>query len=409
MKDREISVILHDINGYRRDFISLRALYDFSKNEYKVWNEYVEELTKNKNISEPTLDTFYRFTSLITTIDGWQASIDDWDEGQLKQKLVTLRQDTIRHINTNWLWSGHACVLPFVQCLENYNAPTATAFLNYVVKEQVSISHNDVNSFNGAMLGYEFVNQESDITKRRNGEKLSLGHLRNSFANTKDELFTEVEELKADFSQWDLSNKKSFERLYKVNKYLGERHIKQQDKQFNDTLRAWSSTVDELEKTYEEKLRLDKPAVYWNKAARKYGIQGGLWGLAVVVLVVVGLVYFKEFFVTWLQGREIGVELDTIQGVILFGSIAAVYAFLMRVLSRLTFSSFHLMRDAEEREQLTYLYLSLSHETEVDKASREIILQALFSRTETGLLAQEHGPTMPGTGEALKAFAKGGR
>ena len=112
---------------------------------------------------------------------------------------------------------------------------------------------------------------------------------------------------------------------------------------------------------------------------------------------------------TWLQGQDIGVQLNTIQGVILFGSIAAVYAFLMRVLSRLTFSSFHLMRDAEEREQLTYLYLSLSHETEVDATSREIILQALFSRTETGLLAKEHGPTMPSIGEALKTLTKGNR
>ena len=68
----------------------------------------------------------------------------------------------------------------------------------------------------------------------------------------------------------------------------------------------------------------------------------------------------------------------------------------------MAFSSFHLMRDSEEREQLTYLYLSLSEETSVEEGSRNIILQALFSRTETGLLAQEHGPSMPGVGDAIK-------
>jgi len=409
MKDREISVALQDIAGYRKEFTSLRALYDFVKDEHSIWSNYAEEVKAKKKITDQTLDAYHYLTLSINAIDGWQESIDSWDVNQLNRQVDVLYQSSIRHLLSFWLWSGNACVQPFIRCLENHNTQTATAFLNYVVKGQVSTSHNDVNSFNGAMLGYEFVNQESDITKRRNGEKVSLGHLRNSFANAKDELFTEVDELKAGFSQWDSSNKEDFEQLYKVNKYLGERRIKHQDKQFNDTLRVWSATVDELEKTYEEKLRLDKPAEYWNKAARKYGMQGGLWSLAIVALVVVGLVYFKDFFVTWLQGREIGVELNTIQGVILFGSIAAVYAFLMRVLSRLTFSSFHLMRDAEEREQLTYLYLSLSHETGVDKTSREIILQALFSRTETGLLAQEHGPTMPGIGEALKAFTKGGR
>ena len=44
----------------------------------------------------------------------------------------------------------------------------------------------------------------------------------------------------------------------------------------------------------------------------------------------------------------------------------------------------------------------------MDKESRDIVLQALFSRSETGLLAQEHGPTMPMT-EALRAFSKGSK
>jgi hypothetical protein len=60
------------------------------------------------------------------------------------------------------------------------------------------------------------------------------------------------------------------------------------------------------------------------------------------------------------------------------------------------------MRDAQEREQLTYLYLSLTDEAAIDKESRHIVLQALFSRSETGLLAQEHGPTMPST-DLIKA------
>jgi hypothetical protein len=64
-------------------------------------------------------------------------------------------------------------------------------------------------------------------------------------------------------------------------------------------------------------------------------------------------------------------------------------------LSKLTFSSFHLMRDSEEREQLTYLYLSLNNEGQIDGTSRELVLQALFSHSETGLLNGESGPTMP--------------
>ncbi|WP_407067244.1 DUF6161 domain-containing protein [Legionella pneumophila] len=37
----------------------------------------------------------------------------------------------------------------------------------------------------------------------------------------------------------------------------------------------------------------------------------------------------------------------------MFISVLSIFAFLIKVFSRLAFSSFHLQRDAEEREQLT--------------------------------------------------------
>lgn len=145
---------------------------------------------------------------------------------------------------------------------------------------------------------------------------------------------------------------------------------------------------------------------YWKKSARKYGVQGGLWSLALLASVLLGIYYFSDFFTTWLKGKEIGVELNTIQGVILFGSVVAIYAFMVKVLSRLTFSSFYLMRDAEEREQLTYLYLALNNGKNIDEKSRDIVLQALFSRTETSLLTKESGPTMPVISEMLKSSGR---
>lgn len=91
---------------------------------------------------------------------------------------------------------------------------------------------------------------------------------------------------------------------------------------------------------------------------------------------------------------------------VVFATLGAIFAFVIRVFARMAFSSFHLMRDAEEREQLTYLYLSLSKESEIDKESRDIVLQALFSRSETGLLNQDSGPSMPSGTEALKIALK---
>jgi hypothetical protein len=58
---------------------------------------------------------------------------------------------------------------------------------------------------------------------------------------------------------------------------------------------------------------------------------------------------------------------------------------------------FHLSRDAEEREQLSYFYLALIKEGAVEKEDRHLIMQSLFSRADSGLLKEDSSPTMPGT------------
>lgn len=92
-----------------------------------------------------------------------------------------------------------------------------------------------------------------------------------------------------------------------------------------------------------------------------------------------------------------GIELHSLQGAVIFATILTIYAFLVKSISKMVFSSFHLQRDAEEREQLTHVYLALSNENgAIDEDSRKIVLQALFSRADSGLLHKDSSPTMPG-------------
>lgn len=406
MKDRTISFQLTDCTGYAASFQSLRSLLAFFEAEASFWKERKQIVqTERSNTNHTHLHAGEVFAQAVNAIKDWKENIDAWADDDLSRQLQQVQQSYFQRLQRDWLWSGHPFVEPFVQCLKEHGETTGSAFLDFSIRNSVQ-SISNIEHFKGYMYAYEFANQDSQITKRRNGEKVSLGHLRTQFAEAKDKLFAEVDELKTSIEDWDIQNRAEGSRLVRIQKALGRRKIKTQSNAFERQLTEWTEKVAILEKTYEEKLKLKKPAEYWAKSARRYGIQGGLWTLAIVALVVVAAINFQEIFVTWLQGRETPVQLNTIQGVILYGSIAGVYAFLLRVLARLAFSSFHLMRDAEEREQLTYLYLSLTNEAEIDKESRDIVLQALFSRSETGLLAQEHGPTMPGASEMLRSTLK---
>lgn len=409
MKDRKINVTVIDATNtsefsYQQTFESYRALLDFFRSEANFWQSKYEYINQGKP-TQSGINPHIYLNAIASTLESWQKNIESWDPTTLENNLQQLQSNHFGSLRQYWYWSGHSFIQPYIECLRNFNDSTAIAFIEYVLLK-TSNNPNNQSYLTGYFLGYEFINQGSVISKRRNAERPALAALKRHYEDARVKLFGEVDDLKAQFVAWDTEAQTKSTRLFSAQRYLGERKIRHQNNLFINHLDEWQNKVTDLEKTYAEKLKLEKPAVYWKEAAKRYGIQGGLWMLSIIALVIVGIFYFREFFLTWLQGKSIGIELNSLQGAILFGSFAAAYSYLLRVLSRLTFSSFHLMRDAEEREQLTYLYLSLSNESVVDEKSRDIVLQALFSRTQTGLLINESGPTMPGINEIANTLTR---
>lgn len=403
-KDRTISFHIQDVKSHRMSFDSLVKLEAFLKDEGAFWREKLELVASKTKDNHVFFAVTTIFDQGIATINDWSEHIDEWEDQELSNHLQGLNQGVFNNLPKHWLWSGHSIVEPFTNYFIKHGHKTATAFLEYVINGKASPISKD--QLRGYVLGYEFDHPSSEITSRHDGEQQSLEMLRDQFAKSKQTLDGKTEELKTNFHLWESATKANTTRLYNIQRKLGERRIKRQNSLFAKQLTEWEDSISTLENTYEELLKLEKPANYWKKAAKKYGCQGGLWVIGIVCLFVVGIIYYRDFYVSWLQGRETALQLGTLQGAILFGSGAAVYAYLMRVLSKLAFSSYHLMRDAEEREQLTYLYLSLANNSDVDSSSRDIVLQALFSRSETGLLNGDHGPTMPTASELVKASSK---
>lgn len=178
------------------------------------------------------------------------------------------------------------------------------------------------------------------------------------------------------------------------------------DRQLHAQNIKWKESLNHLEETYKEHLRLKGPANYWEDKSRTHWVRGSIFFSLLFALLIVSIVGFGIFFSIWLAGERTPVSLSHIEGLLIFVAMISTLAFLSRVLSRVAFSEFHLQRDAEERLQLTHLYLSLSKETSLEDDARVIILQSLFSRAETGLLVNESGPTMPGIADLLSAIKK---
>jgi hypothetical protein len=251
----------------------------------------------------------------------------------------------------------------------------------------------------GLIKTYEFLMQgESEIVSRRKLEAKTFESLRNEFEQTTNETVSEFLTLQKQMDDWSKEVKSGHLNWENTNK-----------NEFEDFLAKKNETLETLEQIYKEKLRLEAPIEYWKRRAEHYKNQGRIWllvlsGVVSVLIAILLLLLYEtpEAF----HHNLFKLEPEAIKGIILFASIISFGAYLARVCARMTFSSFHLQRDAEEREQLTYVYLALSEGEQVETEDRHLILQSLFSRADTGLLGDDSAPTMPGVGPILDACGK---
>lgn len=246
----------------------------------------------------------------------------------------------------------------------------------------------------GQIMAYEFLTKDSIITERKESERKSLNNIRK-----------EYEELLSNSNTF-LSNhiKSSQEKVDEFEDSINtlKAQINGNMNQKSNEVATWSSNIKEeigaLKNLYIEKLRLEAPATYWDMRAAILNTKGDnarniLIGL--IILTAIILIFWFFFSPTGILSKVISGNAIAIKWLFASITIVSFLAYGIRAMNKVMFSNYHLARDAEERELLTYLYLALMKDNKVEKEDRNIILQSLFSRADTGLLKEESSPSMP--------------
>jgi Na+-transporting methylmalonyl-CoA/oxaloacetate decarboxylase gamma subunit len=157
--------------------------------------------------------------------------------------------------------------------------------------------------------------------------------------------------------------------------------------------------ITDLEDTYRKKLQLEAPARYWRSKSIKYRKDAIKARNILLGMVIFSAIFFSIILISspdWIFKNVFkGNTTAIVRWSIVFIALISLLAFAIRAITKVMFSSFHLARDAEERHTLTFFYLALLKDTEINPEDRKLILQSLFSRAETGLLKDDSGPTMP--------------
>lgn len=274
--------------------------------------------------------------------------------------------------------------------MEQYNISYqyANAAIEYLFISSNSLSNiSNKEYFEGILEAYKYKNQEIAFTKLEDNFNESILDIKEKIIKVHDNLYRVSQEyhqnliesyndFSGDISSWRDTIKSE------VESYLNEKINKFKD----------------LEISYKEKLKLEAPIDYWDKLYNEYNKKGKTWTTVAVITSVVMIILLM--IILYNVPSQLNVTLDSfsfqsLRATLILALLVSIGVYLIRLFTKLALSAYHLSRDAKERYQLTYVYLSLINEGKISDQDRTIVLQALFSRADTGLLKGDSSPTLP--------------
>lgn len=330
------------------------------------------------------------YINLISRLDNFINS----HQSQTESNLENYWRTEINQLQSNGNYFTYdSAYTAFLIDIHNSLPNSVSGAYNYIVKTNTNL--NDRNNFIGSVLAYEFDSKDKTVlTERRKKETSSFSKIKNDLRKQLSESETQLTE------HLTQANNDYKEYVDLIDSFKSEKEAL-----FNDWYdgteenKGVKDKIAELENTYSSLLSLKEPAEYWNKRAKKLKIQG--WISFGALLVFVTIVVWSLGELLWKVPEEIYTSFfaddksAAIRWSIIYVTFISFMAFAIRAITKVMFSSFHLARDSEERNTLTYFYLSLLNDSNVEKEDRQLIMQSLFSRADTGLLKDDSGPTMP--------------
>lgn len=369
LKKNEIEITLFPENKTKK-FTSLNEFYTFIEREWEFW----EDCT-NGNVNEIREHFINIKTMLKNAID----QINNYDSSiQLLNKAIN--EANINNVPCIYSITEHGQKL---KALNQENYISSNGF--YDALSQGSL--NDLSDYKylyGVIEAFKlFSGANTDIIAKENLLKelssrysSGLDKLDREYAVRRDLIDQEFTSFSNEIKEWQEMN------VHKLNDFYEEKKL----------------NLESLEKTYNEHMKLKAPAQHWDELFITYEKTGNLWrkwaiGTASVLMIFLTAVLFH-------LPSELKVNLDavnfiTVRSILILTIIISIGIYLLRLFVKLSMSAYHLSRDAKERYQLTYFYLSLIYESAIENTDRSIVFQALFSRADTGLLKGDSSPTIP--------------
>lgn len=158
---------------------------------------------------------------------------------------------------------------------------------------------------------------------------------------------------------------------------------------FRDELDTWKTDQQEeirrLEQRYRENLALEEPKRVWDAAAEEYAVKTRYWAKVTVGTILLSLIVSAGGIALVDAGKL--PELPWLSPSFIVLALITFLVYVIRVFIKVTLSNSHLAAAYRQKATMTYFYLALMEkEHAVDDPERPLVLSALFSPVDTGLV-----------------------
>ena len=398
LTDLEITLSDGSVGYSSPPLTGYKAILGFFKDEAKFWDFDAPgfQLTINRWKIE--------LQRIIASIESLPADIQI-DRAQADQKWKTFRSQLqqLQQYNLNQIWPyffSKTTEAVFIRDLSSEGQDVIFGAIRYIRSETMQHILGHPLQIRGYLSAFLFNADKGGKYSRLKSEIERLKRLATAWEKKKQDLEKEFDDFTGSQSDWQKRfqeenqewNADRQEKFHNALASAEERAEKQHS--------AAQDDLSNIKAAYEELLTLQAPAKYWKLRGEGYHKIGKMWMkwlIGSIIFVVGSITLFLYLPPEFLNNDSTGkvITPKSVKSFLLLVTMISLAVYAIRVFAKMTFSSFHLQRDAEERRQLTLVYLALIKGDAASKEDRGIILSSLFSRADIGILGGDSAPKMP--------------
>ncbi|CAL2077320.1 conserved protein of unknown function [Tenacibaculum sp. 190524A02b] len=391
-----------DLKTSPKEFSSIITLRDFLKNQINGFNTLFEKkpILKEHEYFQNCLENYF---TLETELYSFINELKSIDIEKLDDKLILIRENFSDYETRE---HDRYVVYNIVNVFDTY------------IQRLIDLPDKIINNeFLESYISYSLFNKVQPIIRKDNlrayitaesvsghtiskpDESICSNKILKEFSDKMSKKTTEIEEHTVKHFSFVKDEAKRFKKHMYEKATESIDLIKKDMENYKSVFTDLSSQIDILEKKYDEKLSLSKPADYWKERGKEMMLRGYVMLCFLVVLILFTALFLVDLLYN-IPDNVITSFFDNdksaaIRWSIIFITLLSLIAYGVKIISKVMLSSFHIARDCEERHTLTYFYLSLIDNKEISSEEKLLVYQSLFSRAETGLLKDDSSPTMP--------------